>query len=189
MQTIGHHTCSKENGKEYVLREAPFPAEFSNSRNKIPFLGKGHYYWDDNLEAAIWWGETWYKEKGYFVVENDLKLTSDYFFDLVGNRRHMKLFIELAQRFMPKELKNGTVRIAELIELLKRVSSQQRDIFPYKVLRGIDKKYSENEDAETFFVRYVKDRPKYINLKPRLVICVIEKLPLILQHTRIAHES
>ncbi|MDD2582996.1 MAG: hypothetical protein PHR66_13485, partial [Desulfuromonadaceae bacterium] len=58
MKTIGHHTCSKKNGKAFILENAPFLSEYNETGKVLKFLGTGYYFWDDNIEMAHNWGRS-----------------------------------------------------------------------------------------------------------------------------------
>lgn len=188
MIIIGHHTCKRDGGEKYVLENAPFCSIYDSYANHKPFLGTGHYFWDDNIETAKWWGKLHYKDD-YYVIEIALNLTSEYFFDLVGNRQHIKTFIALEKNFRQKgyETKNWT--IAAFIEFLKKFQLKDPMIFPYKAIRAID--YSAyqayKEQYKYFFVQPGKDN-EHTFLNPRLIICLLEKNKCLISQPVIKHE-
>src|SRR5437762_1200734 len=100
MDIIGHHVCKKDGGIEFVEKEGPFISEHKPDENE-PFLGTGFYYWDDDRDTAKWWGNLpngAYKGC-FYIIESRLIVKTNIFFDLVGNKQHMKLFVQMAIKY------------------------------------------------------------------------------------------
>lgn len=187
MQTIGHHTCLKDGGREFVENEAPFLAEYADHKGKLPFLGQGYYFWDNNLSASRWWGDNMKPYNGkYYIVESVLDIPAGTFFDLVGSRADMIYFVELMEKYRTQG-RNKAWPIGAFIEFLKKLTRVlDPNVFPYKVIRAID---HNSPPDEQFFVPYVKGKNYYLNLSPKLVICLLEKTSLIILTKKIVHES
>ncbi|MFV0313019.1 MAG: hypothetical protein ACK5KN_15405 [Dysgonomonas sp.] len=185
MRTKGHHTCTKNGGREHVEKESPFFAKHDPDKKKYQFLGSGYYFWDDNIELAKVWGYSHCKND-YFVVEIDIELTEDTCLDLVGNRRHMMFFAAVMEKLRKeKGISKSEWTISQCIEFLKRLSKDNISIFPYKIIRAID----YNDDFKQKVAKFVKDKGNFTTLSPKMVICVIEKKMLPLHTKRIIHES
>lgn len=183
MKTLGHHTCSTINGKEYVRTHAPFLA--GNQRGgKVQFLGTGYYFWDDNIEMAHRWGDLHFKGN-YCVLEFELNMPENIFLDLVGNRRHMHIFLAMALKIQSQFKSSAKMNIGEIIELLKRFSTDNPEIFPYKIIRAVDL-MPKDEQSKWYFV---PSKQNYTLLNPRIIICLLEKNSLLLQLRKIVHFS
>jgi len=179
LNTTGHHTCINKGGDRSILENAPFYAK-KNKKGVSPFLGEGYYYWDNNIDQAHHWGLTHYANK-YAIIESELSLTSETIFDLVGNRSHQLLFIELANEF--SDYNNGKKwEIGRLIDFLRIISKEKdfENIFPFLGVRAIDFSRSSEKQFEFFFVNGSK---YHTNLKPCFVICLFELSNVIL-HTK-----
>lgn len=186
MVTVGHHTCFKNGGRDYVLAEAPFNSIFDEQNNKLPFLGTGFYLWDNNIEMAKDWGEKRYSNN-YFIVEFGMNLENGIFLDLVGSRQHIIYFSELINKLKDKGYdRTEKWTIGAFIEYLKRISRVIPGIFPFKIIRAVDNSITP---AKQFKFDFVKGKQGYINLNPRYVICLIEKNDLYLTSKKIVHES
>jgi hypothetical protein len=181
MKTIGHHTCSKKNGRKYVLKNAPFFSQHDKKKNALKFLGSGYYYWDDNIEMAHYWGKTYYHKK-YFIVESNLNLPEGIFLDLVGNRRHLRYFRELISKFEAHEFGRPKWTMGVFIEFLKTKEKDVPGIFPFKAIRAVDIKVPRKNKST---IKFVDNKPNVTNLDPRLVICLTEKNSVILQSQEI----
>jgi hypothetical protein len=189
METIGHHTCNKSGGESYVVSEGPFKSVIKkNDKGKIsmPFLGEGYYYWDDNLDMAILWGRIRYK-KGFYVILSDLNLTPDVFLDLVGNRKQMKYLIKLMEQTKKSGLDKEKWTIGAFIEFVKVLRKYQKDVFPFEIIRAIDSSIDAKEQQKVYY--FVQGKPNYIDLQPRIAICLISKNDLYLRTKMITYRS
>jgi hypothetical protein len=189
MRTTAHHTCKWEGGFTEVLSEAPYKAEYSVQNRTLQFLGTGYYFWDFNKEYAIIWGKAHYKGN-FFVLECELDLPEDFFLDLVGRRQDMVWLWQQRQSWGPELGFNAGDRwtIGEWIEILKRLSIEENNpnIFPFKAVRAID---LNTKTYEQFNVKFVETNTAYINLNPRIVICLTEKNELLLLSKKIVYDS
>lgn len=178
MRIIGHHSCKKDGGEEYVLNEAPFISPKSKDGN-YPFLGEGYYFWDNNITLANIWGKHHYNGN-YYIIESELNLSSDIFLDLVGNRIHMILIMELHKKLSEKYNKGKKWTLGTFIEFLKDLNKEEeyKGIFPYLASRAVDYKRSS---VKEFGFKFVEHKGNYTNLSPCLVICLYEKNDVILQ--------
>lgn len=145
----------------------------------MPFLGEGYYYWDNNINTAHFWGKSRYRNQ-YFILESELNLETDFFFDLVGNRQHMLDYITLYNKVKEKFKLKTDWPIGRVFEFLKILEKQKeyKGIFPFKVIRAIDNSVQRDKQFDFYFVSH---RNNYTNLAPRLVICVIQKNNVILR--------
>lgn len=173
MKTIGHHTSDNKGGKKYVIENVPFYSAYLPNQNKVPYLGAGYYFWDDNIEMAHIWGKAQYKNN-YFIVEGDLKYDDEKIFDLVGNRRHISYFAEILEKFKEKNYNRDNWEIGKFIEFLKdleRNDERYMGIFPFKVIKAIDNSWRNKQKS----FKFVKNKKGYIYLDPRIMLCFIEK--------------
>lgn len=170
MKTIGHHTLENQANYKDLEQAGPILAEYEPKENKLPFLGSGYYFWDDNFEMAMYWGRVKYKGNHY-IFEGNLNLDDETFLDLVGSRSNMNLFRELLARF--KKFNNGREwPIGKFIEFLKSLEAKEeyKGIFPFQSFRAIDT--SAKIIAK---YRFSEDRNNFTDLNPRIVICLVEK--------------
>lgn len=201
MRTIGHHTCENNGTDEFILNSAPFLSswielpnvEQNRSKQKRPFLGTGYYYWDDNLEYAKWWGEKHYGNS-YCIVESELELKGEEFLDLVGNRGHMKLLIELINNIqnsgaqIKADMSNGRVSLGKYIQLFKAFNNKKPGLFPFKVIRAVYHKIGNDIEKERFNYYFVDKGSKaigYTLLSPRIIICFTDYQSVALRPKRL----
>lgn len=182
MEIKGHHTCKKSGGEAYVLKNAPFLSTIKNS--KIPFLGIGYYFWDDNIEMAKYWGWSNYNNN-YYIVENDLDCQPDVFLDLVGNRKDMRLFVDLMDDMIGRGINREKWTVGAFIEFMKRLRIHNKDVFPYQIIRAVD----NSKINEQFKYYFVQGRGEFTNLSPIIVICVIDKIVVNLNANKIIQKS
>ncbi len=169
MRTIGHHTCSKDGGEQYVRDNAPFKS--IRKEGYVPFLGEGYYYWDNNIGASQKWGKTHYKDS-YFIIKSDLELPGEIFFDLVGNRDHMIKIQEHGNSFKKKNPQRKDWTVGVIIQSLKKLNrlEEYKGIFPYQAIRAIDTSKTPPSHAT---VKFVEGKEEYTNLAPILDIPLI----------------
>ena len=179
METIGHHSCKKDGGAEYVKQHAPFISS-KGADNNYPFLGEGYYFWDNNIERAHSWGKNHYKKK-YYIVECGLNLTGKIFLDLVGNRGHIIEFLALYRALTTKYNNGENWPIGRFIEFLKKLDTKEeyKGIFPWKVIRAVD--HLNVGHSKQNSLKFVDSRNNFTNLSPIIVICLYEKNEVILQ--------
>lgn len=180
MVTIGHHTCANKNDKTYILQNAPFRSEFNKERNKIPFLGGGYYFWDNNLEAARYWGENHYKGN-YCIYECVLNIDDNKFLDLVGSRDDMIKLRQLIDKFSRK-IGGENLSLGEILEYFKQLNNLDPTFFDITIVRAIDSSKSKTE-ADVF--RFSDGKNNYTDLNPRLIICFYTKKPLYFKSPKI----
>ncbi len=181
MITTGHHTCANRNDKTFILQNAPFYSEFNKEQDKIPFLGGGYYFWDDNLAAAHFWGENHYKGN-YCIYESVLNIEDDKFLDLVGSRKDMIKLKMLIEKFA-FVFQGENVCLGEMLEYFKNLDILSPGIFPIDAVRAIDSaKPKKNSDIMYF---NNKSKNHYIDLFPRLIICFYTKKPVLFRSPKI----
>lgn len=182
--TIGHHTCNKEGGKEFVLAEAPFRSTYNSNKDRFPFLGEGYYYWDYDLKYAKVWGKINYQNSFYIIVSN-LNMPDDVYLDLVGSKLQMDYFIKLMYRFRNRGLNAKNWQLSRFIEFMKKFREKDYSAFPFEIIRSFDFKASNDRENDFFF----NDMKNFTNLTPRYIICFISKSDVFLQTKEIAFES
>lgn len=184
MNTIGHHTVQNLGNFKQLEQNGPILAEYNPVNKKLPFLGKGYYFWDYNYEMALYWGKQRYNGKCY-IFEGELSVQDNLFLDLVGRRQDMELFKRLMDRFK-KFNNNNDWPIGKFIEFMKNLNAQQKynGIFPYKIIRAID------SSAKNMTKHYFSEGKKnWIELNPRMVICLIEKNNLNLTSFKLVYKN
>jgi hypothetical protein len=180
LKIIGHHACGKEGGHDVVLDKSPFPSKEDKKKGYFPFLSEGFYFWDNNISLAHVWGKAHYQDN-YYILEAELELTSDVLFDLVGNRSHMILFMELHKIFENEYNSGDRWPMGKFIEFLRDLNNESetyKGIFPFLAARAIDLSRTK---LEQFKFLFVDSKDNYTNLSPCLVICLYEKNNVILQ--------
>lgn len=189
MKTIGHHSCSKDNGSDYVLQESPFFAEHNPKANKFQFLGSGYYLWDNNIELAKYWDRKNYPT-AYYVVAFDIELKAKICLDLVGNRKH--------QIFLMQILEAGKINLGldlvkdwtlnQLITFLKFLSKEDINVFPFKLIRAVDLLKHDFFKSQ-IKIKFISQKENYTIINPKIVIFAFDKHSLNLESKRIVYSS
>ncbi len=175
MQALVFHTVEDRGDADHVERFAPFIS--TNS-----FLGTGYYFWEENLDLAHWWGVAHCDEE-YIICEGSIKCDDSVYLDLVGNVKHQRLMRELETLLSAEVMRAfNTKRIAlgMLIEFCKRLGATKRLEFPFKVIRAVDH-HARVEHGMVFTLA----KGSFIDLDPRIIICLTEKKPVFLSGVKI----
>lgn len=186
LKTIGHHTCLKDGGEDFVLQKSPFYAEHNPAQGKHQFLGSGYYFWDNNLELSKVWGKN-RCGNNYFVIEIDIDLLSENCYDLVGNRNHQ---IHLMNALKEYEAELGVDKSKEwtlnqCISFLKELSNVDEQIFPYKLVRAVDLLNHEQYKEAQKLIKFTSEKGNYTIINPKIVIFAFDKQDLNLETKRI----
>jgi hypothetical protein len=182
--TVGQHTC--EDRRPGDEAKAPFMCLDVNA-----FLGRGYYFWEDNLQLAKHWGGERYHKKGkaYLVGETPISCDWNDFFDLVGNRQHQKFLVSIMNMLVSKRQALHGWPIGRIIEFLKGANTdpegQYFGKFTYKVFRAVDDSFRVFEKDTAF----AETQHNYVNLNPCYIICVIDQKGIILHPLTIVHRS
>lgn len=183
-ETIGHHTF--ENRGQDDAENAPYRCTDVNA-----FLGKGYYFWEDNLVFAKHWGGVWYlkQEKEYFVGETTIKCDQGDFFDLVGSRVHQKFIRETVKLLATKRAKLSAWPIGKIIEILKAASkdpdNEFYEKFNYHVIRAADDASLKLSQEHKF----ADNNNSYMDLNPCYIICVTFINGIISTPIKVVHSS
>lgn len=178
IDTCGHHTCEQthESVADRTKAEPVLSSiydEHDKLKNNPPFAGDGYYFWEDNIDAAEWWGEVRYVDavKRYRIFRIDLKLRYDdkSLIDLIGNRQHLKLMLAQINKARMKTETDGW-KLHHFIAYFKRMQLSQPGIFPYKMIRFNDSRLNFKIQQPLM----LNDSKKRILLNPFYIICVFD---------------
>ena len=178
IDTCGHHTC--ELTPESVadrIKVGPVLSsiydEHGKLKSKPPFAGDGYYFWEDNIDAAEWWGEVRYlnERKKFRIFRIDLKLRYDdkSLIDLIGNRQHLKLMLSQINKARMRTNTDGW-KLHHFIAYFKRMQSTTPGIFPYKMIRFNDSRLNFKMQQPLM----LNDSKKRVLLNPFYIICVFD---------------
>lgn len=181
IKTIGHHTIEKTG--EAVAERLSVGPVFStvldragNSKPKPPFAGDGYYFWEDNIEAADWWGLVHYRRRGkdYRVFKIDLELSYEtgVFLDLIGNRQHIEFMAELIRK-TKQNIPCTDWKFHQFIAYFRKTAERNPRLFPYKMMRFNDAKLNP-KIQEPLTLTESESSSKFLLLNPFYIVCVFE---------------
>jgi hypothetical protein len=189
--TIVQHTF--ENRQPGDEARAPFHCTDANA-----YLGRGFYFWDDNLPLGKYWGGLRYHnhDLAYHVIEGPFECDRNDFFDLVGSREHQKFLIGVRIKLAGKRPNTATWPIGKIIQFVRNASKdpdhEYYKKFDFKAIRAVDVSFSLPKDQiETAMaeVNFAGDSGSYTYLNPCYIICVIDKNALVLGPFTLVHSS
>lgn len=158
IRTTGYHSFERREGQSdaELLELAPFlcKAQANDVHHnrialKIPFLGSGFYFWDDDKAQAEWWGRCHY-HKNYRILACDFELSGNTFLDVVGSvsdaaefrnwlrftREYLKDNPYMFKKFGLKYVEK--ISVAMVMQALQRIKQKDHQIFPYDIIRISD---------------------------------------------------
>lgn len=173
------HTCKKEGGQEFVLRNIPFLSEYDPDHDKKPFLGEGYYFWDYNEDYAKFWGRSHYNNK-FYVCEADIEVDHEkdgFYLDLAGNRKHLIGFVDLLREFkLIHEEGTKGIDLCYIINYLRK--NFPEEVFPFRVIRAVDYKNNEKAGIKIDF-NDKEGKRSYTILNPRIIISFVKKEEIV----------
>ena len=180
INSLGHQTIEKTT--ESVTDRIKLGPVVSTSKDRNgqlksrpPFAGDGYYFWEDNIEAAEWWGDVHYKQRGkdsrVFKIDIDLKYDGS-FLDLIGNRQHIKLIGQLIKKVKMNVDCSGW-KFYQFIAYFKRIEESRPGVFSYKMIRFNDAKLNP-KIHQPLALTGLENTPNKILLNPFYIICVFD---------------
>ncbi len=174
-----HQTCRKTQDA-HILFHSPFCSHIvkkitnkGEAYEKIPFLGIGYYFWEDNFEAGVEWGEKHYKE-GYRVVEYlSMEIDTFLLLDVDTYPGHFFLF-SLIEKWEPLVPDSLNWQINNWIEYFKKLRLELGfDIFPFNAIRA--PRYSDDDHYASELSYLDKNKKYYIYKTKKVMICFFER--------------
>ena len=183
-QTHGYHTVRDTDNADWIEANAPFKCTRSDA-----WLSPGYYFWEKDPERAHQWGRFAYIEgeqaEGYVILRAELTLSN--MLDLVGDPEHqrqMQEFVDVMRQEDPNWQKGREdPPLGKVIALMRHRASKTRpELFPYNSVKAQDHPKPYNY---SFVRRNRKSQDNFIDLNPRIQICVFEKSAATLHSVRI----
>lgn len=180
------HTCGQ--GQDaYILKNAPFksPVKKKKGKIKIPFLGEGHYLWEENVVVANRWGIKHYANKYRIVEFVDVIINNEEMLDLT-DRRHLGYFKELQKVYLEKRPSCAKWPIGVWIEFFKKLHINNEVKFPFNFIKA-DEHFPEREKGEydRGKVYFSEGSSYYTYLDPLYMLCVIDKKKMKFREKRL----
>lgn len=181
--TKGHHACEDRAPGDH--KKAPF---YCNSGHA--FLGRGYYFWEDDLPYAKYWGGLRYKSNGkeYLVIEAPLQCDYQYFFDLVGVKAHVNFLVDVKKHLAQRKPELHGWPIGRVIEFLKRASLDKTGMFfgqfNYIMLRCNDSTKQPRQG-----LLFASNQPNIFEANPIYIVCVVDKRCIISANQTLVHKS
>lgn len=150
------------------------------------FLGRGFYYWEDNYQQALVWGQRRYKGN-FYVFSGTITFDLDKMFDIstmTHNNFILKLFKQFKAQYKHKT-RSDTFFLGLFIDFLLnlqndllRINKINEDevFFPFDYSKGIDHSAMKRTDSELFSKR----DPSWYFSSPLVFFCVYQEKMLTL---------
>jgi len=142
-------------------------------RKQPPFAGEGFYFWEDNIDAAEWWGDVHYKKYGneyrIFRIDLSFKYDDNTFLDLIGNRQHLR-FIEKLINKTKKNIDCNGWKLHNYVNYFRLQESKHNGMFPYKMIRFNDCQLNPRIQNQL----QLNDYQSVSLMNPFYIVCVFE---------------
>ena len=176
------HTC-KRGQKAYILANAPFRSvkkRTAGGKTFIPFLGEGFYLWEENKEAAEYWGKRNYNGQHSIVEYTDTQINNDDLLDFC-NRRDIQFFKELQNIYIEKSPTSKNWNLGTWIEFFKKLHVENKVNFPFYFFRAQEEiSEAERKKHQIGALKINLSSPGYsVDLDPYIMICATDKNKLI----------
>lgn len=179
MRLILYQTLEDRDNPDYIEDNGPFLCSRSTA-----WLGYGYYFWDTHEELGHWWGKLNFKHK--YVVCKARGTYDEFCWDLQGNGLHRLEFECICNELVNSGITNKeSLLVPQVIEYFKK-----RGKFYYDSIRalGINSIRSKlNDNTVIFRMIFKKDNIAYLDLKPPVQVCLIQKKALSLQSYKIVY--
>jgi len=146
-------------------------------RRKTAWLGDGYYFWDTHIQLAHWWGKTAYGVNNYIICKAKGVLDENCW-DLHGNGNHRLEYEAICDEIVKIGLsKRNSLLVADVISYVK-----SKGFFKFKAIRafGIASIKPNNPDFQPFRMYFAESGVSYLDLRPAVQICLLEKRALSL---------
>lgn len=182
------HTC-KKGQPAYILANAPFKAVAKKDglgRIFIPFLGEGYYFWEENLNAAEYWGARNYKSDHSIIEFVDCSIDSNDILNFI-DRRDLNFFVELRDIYIQKREESRKWNLGVWIEFFKKLNSKKEELFPYYYFRAKEEISLEEREKYKLKPQKIKlsSEGYEVDLDPYIMICVTDKTLLTYKDCRL----
>ncbi len=170
-----YQTLEDRGNPDNIENDGPFECSRNNA-----WLGRGYYFWDSFREWAEWWGNSAYGSDNFVICQADGQMDNTCW-DLVGNMEHLleleECFELLSKRRNPR---GNRIRVSDVIEYLK-----DANMFDYKAIRAVDNSRNADSSGNNYQIFFTKGNSNYLNLRPQIQICLLNKKALSLCNFRI----
>lgn len=179
MRLILYQTLEDRDNPDYIENHGPF---FCN--NNTAWLGYGYYFWDAHEELGHWWGKLNYKQK--YVVCKARGTFDEFCWDLQGNGLHRIEFERICDELVSAGVTTKeSLLVPQVIEFFKKKGKFLYDSIRALGINSISSKLNDN--TIIFRMLFKKDSYAYLDLKPPVQVCLIQKKALSLQHYKIIY--
>ncbi len=175
-----YHTLENRGNFQTILDNKGIKADTTDL-----FLGEGYYYWEDNFDHALIWGQKRYRGNFYVfmgLLEIDLNITFD-----ISSMSHNNFIKKMYSKFKTKYAGRfgRQFYLGNFIDFLidwqndlinRGEIKEDERFFPFKYSKGIDHSSLKKADSQVFSKR---DPSWYYN-KPVVFFCIYDKKDLIL---------
>lgn len=189
VQLVGYHTCSRDNGIDFIKSSAPF---YCNPKRKH-WLTEGYYFWTDSDYFAHKWGEDSY-DGNYAIMKCLIVIDKALLLDLVGNVEDRLYFEMLTKKFssyvakpevqgrFPADAreKSPTVRAVIAFWRKQRDKLADKKIFPYVAIKAQEVPRSSN-------MRFVEGRNERLLGVTRQQLCLFREAYESIEQKELVH--
>ena len=154
-----YQTLDDRDNADYIEANGPFRCERNDA-----WIGKGFYFWEDNIEWAHKWGKKCYGNR-YVICQSSYDLDVKNYLDLADAKCNEEIF-SLKEK-LQKRRNTKDVKLAHIIAYL-----QESKDFKCDAIRLVFQKIDDTIEVSQQYNAYL---PRIISIQ----ICVLKKSFLI----------
>ncbi|WP_274804070.1 hypothetical protein [Pseudoalteromonas rhizosphaerae] len=178
-----YQTCEQEGGYQQVYDNSPFISE----DNPRQWLSQGYYFWIEDKELAVIWGEK-AKNNIYSIVEFELDLSeSGQILDLIGSPNAINYFKQLIHDYLDKVHKNKQkgnplrdISVSDIIRHYRAEAAKGEIIFPWAGIKCCD--------IDTRLkLKFRRNKQELLALNNRHQLCLFDINEKVISRKRLIH--
>ena len=181
MKITAYQTLEDRNNPQHVEDYGPFPCSRKNA-----WLGFGYYFWDTFIDLAHWWGSKCPEYNNAYIVCQAKLFKDETLWDLQGDGSHLMEFEGICLEIIDSGISaSNRLLVPQVIEYFKRKGK-----FNYKAIRALGVRSINAWEPiviEVLNVSFSRGSVAYLEMRPAVQICLLEKSALSLQGFQIVY--
>lgn len=179
MKIVIYQTLKDKNNPDEIEEYGPFPCRRPNA-----WLGDGYYFWDTFIDLAHWWGQK--SLSNSYIVCEGIIYKDHTCWDLHGDGSHLQEFEDICWEIVDSGISSTEkLLVPQVIEFIKKKGQ-----FKYKAIRALGVDSITNwfsSGIELLKIRFNSGKKPFLNLRPAVQVCLVDKQALSLQGFRIVY--
>ncbi len=179
MNVTLYQTLQDRRNPQIVEEKGPFACTTPSA-----WLGHGYYFWDTHEELGHWWGQTVHGNN--YMICHAKCIMDNSCWDLHGNGAHRIEFEDICNEMVDAKIATkDQLLVPQVIEFLKK-----QGLFTYQAIRALGTNSLSAKLADNYVIfrmHFKKGKAAFLDLKPPVQVCLINKMALSLTKYRVIY--